>query len=103
MLVDKLMDELELTNCRNTSMFKYYSCRTELTHLLDPVIGDMSNRGLSGGEKKRANIACELLTNPSIMLIDVSWYIAPLGFISNLVLALNRNQHQDSTHALHTI
>ncbi|XP_045173292.2 uncharacterized protein LOC123534894 [Mercenaria mercenaria] len=50
--VDEIVNMLDIRKCVNT------------------VIGDMFERGLSGGEKKRASIACELLTDPDILLLD---------------------------------
>eukprot|EP00824_Muranothrix_gubernata_P014698 TRINITY_DN30483_c0_g1_i1.p1 TRINITY_DN30483_c0_g1~~TRINITY_DN30483_c0_g1_i1.p1 ORF type:complete len:660 (-),score=144.47 TRINITY_DN30483_c0_g1_i1:42-1739(-) len=47
-----LMDELNLTSCQNT------------------LIGTAYKRGVSGGEKKRASIGVELVTQPSVLFLD---------------------------------
>ncbi|KAI9190098.1 FAD-dependent urate hydroxylase [Blastocladiella emersonii ATCC 22665] len=41
-----------------------------ITHIAKSRIGDASMRGISGGEKRRVSIACELVTSPSILFLD---------------------------------
>ena len=36
----------------------------------DSRIGDSGHRSISGGEKRRVSIACELVTSPSILFLD---------------------------------
>lgn len=36
----------------------------------DTYVGDAKVRGISGGEKKRLSLACELLASPSVIFAD---------------------------------
>ena len=51
-LVDSVIAELGLEKARNT------------------IIGDEKVRGISGGERKRANIGTQLISNPSVLFLD---------------------------------
>ncbi|RLN92146.1 hypothetical protein BBJ28_00019387, partial [Nothophytophthora sp. Chile5] len=50
--VNEVMEELGLMKCRDT------------------LIGGITLRGISGGERKRLSFATEILTNPSILFVD---------------------------------
>jgi ABC-type multidrug transport system ATPase subunit len=41
----------------------------ELSHIRGNVIGDEENRGISGGQRKRVNIAMELVASINIILL----------------------------------
>ena len=50
--VEKIIEELDILDCADTR------------------IGSDELRGISGGERKRTSIGVELITNPSLMLLD---------------------------------
>jgi len=51
-VVENLMEMLGLTNSANT------------------IVGNSKVRGLSGGERKRLSIACELISSPPVIILD---------------------------------
>ncbi len=36
----------------------------------DTIVGDSKVRGISGGERRRLAIACELISSPSVIFLD---------------------------------
>ena len=51
-IVDNAIDLMDLGKCRHSR------------------VGDIMNRGISGGQRKRLSIACELVTEPSLLILD---------------------------------
>ncbi|KAJ3049995.1 hypothetical protein HK097_009010, partial [Rhizophlyctis rosea] len=41
-----------------------------MSHVMDNIIGDEEERGISGGQRKRVNIGMELVAEPSILFLD---------------------------------
>lgn len=44
--------------------------RLKLERVENTVIGDLTNRGISGGERKRVSIGVELVKNPYLLFVD---------------------------------
>jgi ABC-type multidrug transport system ATPase subunit len=44
--------------------------KLDLRGVADTIVGDRKVRGISGGERKRLGIACELISKPSLLFLD---------------------------------
>lgn len=59
-----------------------------LEKVADTIVGDAKVRGISGGERKRLGIACELISSPSIIFLDEPTSGLDSTSASHLVTAL---------------
>jgi ABC-type multidrug transport system ATPase subunit len=84
-----------------------------LKHVENTIIGQPFQRGISGGERKRTNIANELLTSPRLVLLDEPTSgldsSSALKLMNTLRRMARKNQstivtsiHQPSSHVYQT-
>jgi ABC-type glutathione transport system ATPase component len=59
--------QLQGTYCRQSGL---HYLRWKQVTCADTAVGDAKTRGISGGEKKRLSIACELIASPSVVFAD---------------------------------
>lgn len=85
--VDEMIDILKIAKCKDTK------------------IGNAQRKGLSGGERKRVSIGCEIISNPSILFLDeptsgldsttsevVISFLKELAQIKNMIVAFTIHQ-----------
>uniref|UniRef100_A0A1D1ZJP5 ABC transporter G family member 7 n=1 Tax=Anthurium amnicola TaxID=1678845 RepID=A0A1D1ZJP5_9ARAE len=69
-----LASELQLPNLLSAEARDEYVSKMlfqlGLINCADSVVGDAKVRGISGGEKKRLSLACELIASPSVIFAD---------------------------------
>lgn len=62
---------LEASNYPNyPSLFWMVHAISLKINCADSIVGDAKVRGISGGEKKRLSLACELIASPSVIFAD---------------------------------
>lgn len=59
-----------MSNKEKEERVDYIINRLGLEHCKNTIIGDETHRGISGGELRRVSIAIEIISNPSILLLD---------------------------------
>ena len=60
-------------------------------------MGDAKVRGISGGEKKRLSLACELIASPSVIFADVE--LGTVEDVRTRVPSLRHDRTFDVIHA----
>ncbi|KAK9368703.1 hypothetical protein V1509DRAFT_622536 [Lipomyces kononenkoae] len=71
-ILNSALLRLPKTMSRNAKRLRVFETMNELgiMGIKDQFIGWEGHRGISGGEKRRVAIACELVTSPSILFLD---------------------------------